>query len=80
MTLRSEGGEPQRRPKNQRSRGLSSSSRTNGRTCSGRAVLLGDADVVLQRRVRDLERVLELVPFEDVVLTARLVARPVLRD
>ena len=33
--LRPEPGEPQRRPKNQRSRGLRSSSRTNGRMCSG---------------------------------------------
>ena len=43
------------------------------------AVALGDADVVLERLVRRVERVLELVALEDVVAGARLVARPVLR-
>ncbi len=43
------------------------------------AVLLEDAHVVLERRICLLERVFELVPLEDVVVGARLVARAVLR-
>src|SRR6188472_4768618 len=39
------------------------------------AVVLGDARVVVEDPVRVLEHVLELVPFEDVVVAARLVAR-----
>ncbi len=60
------------RPKNQASSGFSSSSRVNGRRCSPAAVLLGDGQVVLERRVRLVESVGELVPLEDVVLGARL--------
>src|SRR5919109_5283840 len=43
------------------------------------AVVARDADVVLERGVRPLERVLELVALEDVVVAPRCVARPVLR-
>src|SRR5262249_16110203 len=43
------------------------------------AVLFEDADVVLERSVRRVERVLELVALEAVVVSARLVARAVLR-
>jgi hypothetical protein len=42
-------------------------------------VLLEHPHVVLERRVRGLERVVQLVPLEDVVVPARLVARAVLR-
>jgi hypothetical protein len=58
-------GQGQRCPKNQRSSGFSSSSLTNG--------------VVLERRVGRLERVLELVALEHVVVPARLGARTVVR-
>ena len=44
----------------------------------GRAVVLEHAGVVLERAVRRLERVAELVPLEEVVVAARLAARPVL--
>jgi uncharacterized protein (DUF2126 family) len=44
----------------------------------GRAVALGNADVVLERVVRGVERVLELVALEEVVAGARLVARAML--
>ena len=40
----------------------------------GAAVRLGDGHVVLERRVRVLERVVELVALEDVVVGPRLVA------
>src|SRR5919204_6812257 len=43
------------------------------------AVVARDADVVLERSVRPLERVLELVALEDVVVAPRRVARAVLR-
>src|SRR5439155_17537707 len=43
------------------------------------AVLLGDARVVLQRRVGGLERVGQLVALEDVVVAPGLVAAAVLR-
>jgi hypothetical protein len=42
-------------------------------------VLLEDADVVLERRVRRIERVLQLVALEDVVVPPRLGARPMVR-
>src|SRR5436853_3477779 len=45
----------------------------------GASVLLQDVDVVLERAVRDLERVLQLVTLEHIVVALRLVARPVLR-
>ena len=44
-----------------------------------RAVVLEHAHVVLERAVRRLERVAELVPLEEIVVAARLAARPVLR-
>src|SRR5262249_42717689 len=43
------------------------------------AVLLGHDGVVLERLVRRLQRVAELVALEDVVVPPRLVAAPVLR-
>src|SRR5439155_13620845 len=43
------------------------------------AVLCRDARVVLERGVRALEGVLELVALEDVVIGVRLLAAPVLR-
>src|SRR5262245_12493095 len=49
------------------------------RLANGRAVALGDADVVLECLVCRIQRILELVAFEDVVVGARLVARAVLR-
>src|SRR5205807_1065779 len=42
-------------------------------------VLRRHAQVVLERRVRPLERVLELVALEEIVVRPRVVARPVLR-
>ena len=44
----------------------------------GRAVVLEHAGVVLESAVGRLERVAELVPLEEVVVAARLAARPVL--
>src|SRR5207249_1259448 len=44
----------------------------------GAAVALGDADVVLERLVRRIERVLQLIALEDPVAGLRLVAPPVL--
>ena len=67
------------RPKNQRSSGPRISLRLNGWMADGRAVALGDARVVLERLVRVVERVLQLVALEEVVLRAGLVARAVLR-
>jgi len=43
------------------------------------AVLLRHAEIVLQRFVRRLERIVELVTLEDIVLPPLLVARAVLR-
>ena len=71
--------ENQRRPKNQRSSGPSTSLRRNGALPDLVAVALGHADVVLERLVRRIEGVLELVPLEEVVVLARLVGRPKLR-
>ena len=51
----------------------------NGSTCFVAAVALRDLQVVLERLVRSLERVLELEALEDVVVGPRLVARPVLQ-
>ena len=48
----------------------SSSSRTNGLTFAAAAVLLGDDRVVLERLVRRVERVAQLVALEDVVVGA----------
>src|SRR5581483_11916735 len=45
----------------------------------GASIALGDVEVVLQAVVRGAQRVVELVPLEDVVLPPRLVAPPVLR-
>ena len=57
----------------------STSLRVNGLIVLGRAVVLEHAGVVLERAVRRLERVAELVALEEVVVAARLAARPVLR-
>ena len=43
------------------------------------AVALGDREIVLERGIRLVERVLELVPLEDVVLGARRLAVSLLR-
>ncbi len=51
----------------------------NGRQCSERPSLLAHREVVLERRVRLLERVLELVALEDVVARLRRLAVPELR-
>ena len=51
----------------------------NGLTLSVEAVVLEHARVVLERAVRRLERVAELVALEEIVVPVRLVAAPVLR-
>ena len=66
------------RPKNQRSSGPRSSLRVKGRTCSGRPSPSETRSVVVEHAVRLLERVLELVALEDVVVVPRL-SRRVLR-
>ena len=43
------------------------------------AVALGDAQIVLKSVVCGGKGVVELVPFEEIVVTARLVARAILR-
>jgi hypothetical protein len=50
-----------------------------GAYAAGAAVVLGDDHVVLERRVRALEAVLELVPLPHVVVGARLVGLAMLR-
>jgi hypothetical protein len=45
----------------------------------GLAVPLRHAQVVLQRVIRSSERVVELITFEEIIVTSRLVARTVLR-
>src|SRR5262249_21154091 len=52
---------------------------TEGRLSYLRAVALRDADVVLEGGVGRVERVLELVAFEEVVVLTRVVGRSVLR-
>src|SRR5687767_668829 len=44
-----------------------------------RAVVLEHASIVLERAVRGLERVAELVPLEEIVVATRLAAGPMLR-
>src|SRR6059058_5786385 len=70
------GALPPEEPPLQRAEELLAEERPDLRVGS---VLLGDAHVVLERRVRRLERIDQLVALEDVVVPAGLVAAPVLR-
>ena len=72
-------GRGQRRPKNQRSSGPSTSARRNGWRRAGRPSCSETRTSSSSAVVRSVERVLELVALERVVAGPRLVARPVLR-